>query len=293
MIPVPLDFTAAQSILTDLSQQQQQGRITFIQSLYIDNSQNTAFVDIISSGNNLRYRVPPGSEAILPFFVQNPPTFVCNSTGNVIVPFFVMNVPLNPQVWSSGASGGVQAVSDAALEALITNPVALGNGLGVYDLALLPLIDDGGLNVNVISGGGGGTSANVPSEMMYNVTLDNSSQQTQNGNPSSGNCWFMTRLEVRASYDFACSGAGAHGAGSIEWQDNGAGDIGGEWTFDVPIAGGASVVFPAPTVIDADFASPIYSPGGNGNSMILKFTGQTITSGALYVSAWGYQATFP
>ncbi len=140
VVPVTAQLAANASVVIDLTQIQQQGRISFIQGLMIDNSQNTQSLTITSQAFNQKIVVPAGAQAILPVFVINPPVFIAASNGGVNVPLFFFNVPLPAQVWNQGNTFSVNGsgylnVTDVALDALISN-LGNGNGLAVNVLSM-------------------------------------------------------------------------------------------------------------------------------------------------------------
>lgn len=156
-IPLKLDFTSAQAILVDLTQQQQSARISFLQGAFVDNSANLAPVTISTGNSQQDLTIPPQSQAYIPLLLPNPPTFIVSTTGGVFVPIIVLNIPMDIAIWSVNGEAevinGMLQVQDAALEALIS-----GGALTTADKNLAPLITDKGngegLDVNVISGGG-------------------------------------------------------------------------------------------------------------------------------------------
>jgi hypothetical protein len=129
-------------------------QVSLIQGVYIDNSGSTIALVMTVQGTGQIIVCPPSSQMYAPVFAPIPPIFLFNGFGNaspgVMIPVFFVNVPLPAMVWSTtGASGfsfsgGNLLVQDTAAEASLA--------------ALQALITAGGLNVNVISGGGGGSS---------------------------------------------------------------------------------------------------------------------------------------
>jgi hypothetical protein len=140
VIPVTLDFSAGQSFLVNLSYQQQQLQISQIQSVYIDNSLNAEPL-VLSIGNNLQsVSIPGGMQGYLNIDCPNPPIITATCTGGERAKVIFQNFEAQPILWSSGGAGasGPLVVSDPILESAIAN---------------------GAMNVNVVSGGGGGSGA--------------------------------------------------------------------------------------------------------------------------------------
>lgn len=142
VVPVIAQLQANQAVTIDLSQLQQQGKISFIQGLMVDNSLNAQPVTVTSQAFNQKILVPAGAQAVLPIFVINPPVFIAASTGGVNVPLFFFNIPLPAQVWNQGSAGftftgGSLNVIDTALSALISN-LGGGNALAVNVVTSVP-----------------------------------------------------------------------------------------------------------------------------------------------------------
>ncbi len=147
-IPLLLDFTAAQSLEVDFSALYSQQKIAYVQTLFIDNSNNTAILSIAAGAqSNQVIKVPPGAQAYLPILEPNPPRFVISTTGGVAVQAQFINVPMPAHVWMTNSftfTNGALVVSDTLLEALIANPGrAYGNGLNV-NIVSRPGIPSGG-----------------------------------------------------------------------------------------------------------------------------------------------------
>lgn len=162
-IPLRLDFTAVETILVDLTQQQQAAKISFLQGAFIDNSQNLSSFSIRAGQSQQTITIPPQSQAFVPLLLPNPPQFLCSSLGSAIVTIVVLNIPMDIAVWSVNGEAevlnGMLQVQDAALEALIS-----GGALTTADKNLAAIIQNLGggnaLDVNVVSGGGGGSGFN-------------------------------------------------------------------------------------------------------------------------------------
>lgn len=120
-LPLIFNVTSGQTYLVDLSLFIQQGRISEIQSVFVDNSGNDAALTLTFSGSNQPLIIPAGSQAYLPILAPKLPQINVFSTGstegtNVRVVF--LNCPVPASVWSvSGQdftfTGGALEVSDA------------------------------------------------------------------------------------------------------------------------------------------------------------------------------------
>lgn len=139
-IPVRADLRAVSSVLVDLGTQNELQQISFVQCVYIDNSQNASPVTIQSDGTNQTVGIGAGKQGYLPLLSTLPNRFIIQSVGAVIIPIVFLNVPMPFGVWSASGSDDFQfdgtgnlLVSDATLAALITNQGG-GNGLNINPL---------------------------------------------------------------------------------------------------------------------------------------------------------------
>lgn len=145
-VPMRLDFTAAQAIEVDLSQQNELTQISFVQTLYIDNSDNGSSLTVIIQGTQQRIKIAPGEQIYVPVLAGLPNKFTFGTVGAVIVPVYFINVPMPLAQWGNGGDypflfdgQGNLLVAEPNLDALIQD-----HGVGL------------GLDVNVLGGGGGG-----------------------------------------------------------------------------------------------------------------------------------------
>lgn len=178
-----IDFTAIQTVEVDLTYAlQNQKQIQYVQTVYVDNLDNTAPIIFEHPGSLQRIAIPAGYQAYLPILSPNPPKFVFQSAGAVVVRVFFLNIPIPPSMWAGrqnaltfDANGFLQT-TDVALDALITNQ---GSGEG--------------LNVNVISGGG------VDADNLYRAfSIGTGLTSDAQIGPSIDNAhrWVMTGLQV-------------------------------------------------------------------------------------------------
>lgn len=102
---------------------QEKDRISFVQSVWIDNSQGATLVSMTIQGSNQTIICPPKSQGVFKAFMPNPPVFTVTGAGNgSLVQIQLSNSDLEPGVWSAAnAPAGTITVSDPALEALISN----------------------------------------------------------------------------------------------------------------------------------------------------------------------------
>jgi hypothetical protein len=104
MIPLPLDFTATAQYTLDLSLFMQQGYISMVQSIYIDNQDSTVDLVIQVSTSQQRIVFPAGEQGYLPLLVPNPArvTFTC-SGGPATSYVALLNFPVPAELWQGRA----------------------------------------------------------------------------------------------------------------------------------------------------------------------------------------------
>lgn len=126
-LPVNIDFSQGANFFLDLSSIQGQGPqkyISSVQTLYIDNVDNTAAIDVVMDVSKQRIRIPAGSEAYIPVLEPNPPKITFTCANPVIVPVQVLNFFVPPYIWGNNFAftpAGYLEVSDPALDAIISN----------------------------------------------------------------------------------------------------------------------------------------------------------------------------
>lgn len=101
VIPVRLDYTTFDTYNIDLTPQQQGGQFSFVQTVYIDNSDNAAALQLIASATGQRIVVPPNGMCYMPFLQPNPPQMQAITTpaGGLIVGIMFLNFYVPPIVW--------------------------------------------------------------------------------------------------------------------------------------------------------------------------------------------------
>lgn len=150
-VPIKVDLRATLAAIIDLSTQNDLGQLSFIQSVFIDNTGNGSPFLLTVEGSGQVIQIGPGQQGYLPLLAPLPNKFTAATAGGVQVPLFFLNVPMPAAVWDKAGvpafnfSGGNLLVSDVALDALIADKGA-GPGLGV----------------NVLTGGSSGASGLPP-----------------------------------------------------------------------------------------------------------------------------------
>lgn len=80
-----------------------QGKISFIQGVFIDNADNTDKLTLTIGNTNQRIVCPANSQGYFPLLTPNPPIIVARTTqgGGQIIPLFFYNVPIQSIVWTT------------------------------------------------------------------------------------------------------------------------------------------------------------------------------------------------
>lgn len=280
VVPLTLDMTVFQDLTVDLTNQQQSGKFSFIQTLMVDNTANTQPVTITTNIIGQRLVIPAGQEAILPIFIGNPPKFRVQTTGAVVLNMWVLNVPLQSQVWGSGGSfqftdDGYLETSDVALDALIAN-----GGLTVNEPNLDALISDGGLNVNVISGGGG---SQAPS-LIINDQFDTGGHTVISAPAGAGLFWNVTGIDLTMNGDAAIAG---NFDGKIAVEDDGS----TQTTFaETRVYIGSAALGYQQKLLSLVFPTPIKAVVANTRINVFgdPLGPITLTTGTIGINVWGY-----
>lgn len=111
MVPVPTDFTLNDSYEVDLSNFVQMGRISMVQSIYVDNADGAVAITILVELGSQRLIVPAGEQAYLPILVPNPIKLTISSPGGASsAVVFLINFPIPPELWGAG-SAAAQTIS--------------------------------------------------------------------------------------------------------------------------------------------------------------------------------------
>lgn len=98
-IPINVDFTGVAVVNIDGQQVIAQGKIEYLQGVYIDNSLNANKLTLTMSTTNQVITAPPNSCGYYSIMVPDPPQLVAQTVIGVIIPMFFYNVPIQPAVW--------------------------------------------------------------------------------------------------------------------------------------------------------------------------------------------------
>lgn len=108
-LPFLVPLASAATAELDLTNPQTQGVIDQIQSVYIDNSDNTSEFSI-TTNNGQNVTCPASTQGWFPLLSANPPVFQFASLGAVDVPIFFCNVPMPLGTWLTDRSRVSQAL---------------------------------------------------------------------------------------------------------------------------------------------------------------------------------------
>jgi hypothetical protein len=103
-IPFSVTFAKAMAGLAvlDLSQQMDQGKISMIQSIYVDTSLTDSRVIITVNGHAVPLTVKGRTQGWYPLVAPNPLVVSFNCQGvDSIVSFILLNTPIAPAQWST------------------------------------------------------------------------------------------------------------------------------------------------------------------------------------------------
>lgn len=126
VVPIGCDFTQASSYLVDLKTLVQQNKISNVQALYVDNSDNAQPTTIIVNVQNQRIIIPAFSQAYL-MLLSNLPQMTISSSGTINVPIFALNFPVTNCVWNGASAApatNVNVNNFPATQSVIISPTS-------------------------------------------------------------------------------------------------------------------------------------------------------------------------
>lgn len=107
-IPQRIDFTTNVSWSIDFSNLTANETITMIQTLFIDNSNNSDSLSVVFEGTQQTLICPPLAQGYFPILTQNWPKCVVSTSGGVVILIEFINIPIPPSVWYvAGNTGGI------------------------------------------------------------------------------------------------------------------------------------------------------------------------------------------
>lgn len=123
------DFAINSAVRVDLTQQQEAGYLSNVQSIYMDASDCTGPVSLQgANAGGMNITLPGGWQGYFPFMQSNPPVFILSSGGAGTAKVYFVNAPLPPITWPTAGgtfpfdpSTGFLQVTDPMLDAIIAN----------------------------------------------------------------------------------------------------------------------------------------------------------------------------
>lgn len=220
-IPVLVNFDNGATQTIDISQLVAQKKISMVQSLYVDNSDNSASVSIAISGSGQTLVVPPESEAYFPVLAPVPCVFTLESDSTSQIFVGLNNFPTPAFVWNVQSqafqfTGGKLQVTDPVLDGL-----AVQNGLQVVPNEYIT---------------GGGAVPAFAGDTFYTGSTSADSAQTIISAPGNALAFYLRAMKVDISNDAATTS----GAEITVTVKDGSTTI-AENTVYVPSSGGTSL----------------------------------------------------
>jgi hypothetical protein len=124
-VSVAYNFTTQASFNTDLTSLAQQGKLTNVQTVYVDNTSNNEPVIVLSIVTNQSISVPAGVQGYYTMLVSSAMQFTVSSTGNgTTVQVQYIDVIIPPSQWDGLIPQSVvlnpQPVTDTILDATVS-----------------------------------------------------------------------------------------------------------------------------------------------------------------------------
>ena len=101
--PAILDFSNDGTIVIDCLLLISQGKMEYVQTLYIDNADNLNPITLTCSMTGQRIIAPARSQGYYPMLAPNPPQITCSTTQTNLlkVPVYLLNVPVQAVNWKT------------------------------------------------------------------------------------------------------------------------------------------------------------------------------------------------
>lgn len=100
-IPLILDFTANASYIIDISQLEQSGKMSMVQTMYIDLSGTDLALLITVRGTGQQIKAKGRTQGYYALLAPNPTSLTASQPGGVAVPIQLINVPIVGSVWAT------------------------------------------------------------------------------------------------------------------------------------------------------------------------------------------------
>ena len=100
-VPITLDFSLTTIYTLNLQNMQSRNFLSMVQSLYIDNSGNTAPIVVTFPGTQQNITLAAGRQMYVTVLCANPASMQFVSTGGVLVYVALLNFPVSNSSWPS------------------------------------------------------------------------------------------------------------------------------------------------------------------------------------------------
>lgn len=191
-VPVNFDFTAVQSYNFDFQMLVQQKKISFVQTVYIDNSLNSQPSYMLIGTTNQLIIAPPLSQGYYNCLISGPAKMTLSTTGAVIVPVQFMNFEVDALVWYIGGTGNV-----------------VNGNLQVQDVILESAVSNGFMNsLNNNMASSSVVKPNWKGDKTFSVNTAATGPTTLIAAQGAGFGWFVDNLSIDVSADASLAAAG-------------------------------------------------------------------------------------
>lgn len=126
VLPYLIDLNVTPNFEIDLQDAFSRKFISGVQSCFVDNTNNTAFLQLTFNSQQVVI-IPPGAQGYVRLLVQNPPKISGISSGTSKIELILLNFPTETFIWNKAGilftytATNELRVSDAALEASIVS----------------------------------------------------------------------------------------------------------------------------------------------------------------------------
>ena len=100
-VPITLDFSLTTIYTLNLQNMQSRNFLSMVQSLYIDNSGNTAPIVVTFPGTQQNITLAAGRQMYVTVLCANPASMQSYSAGGVLVYVALLNFPVSNSSWPS------------------------------------------------------------------------------------------------------------------------------------------------------------------------------------------------
>lgn len=181
---ITLNFNGNANQTVDLSQLIQNGTLSFVQCVYVDNHDNPNSLTITPQLTNLRVIVPANSQGFYSVLAPNMPVFTVSSTaGNYSVTLGFLNVPVQPDQWGAASLGSVTiagqpllntnvgpTITDYSITMNGADQTPITPGQAAHYLAIQNPTGNATVNINLA---GGSAATGLVLQAGGSITLDN------------------------------------------------------------------------------------------------------------------------